>query len=151
MTQRMFLMAGCLVLCPLVARAAAQSSRQFVEALYTSYSQQDAGSTLGKRADAVFSPTLLAEIRADQTAHAGEVGKLDHDPLCACQDSAGLKVEGITVTPLPNGSADASVRFTLGEVAKSAQLRLTDTPAGWRVDDVSTPGMPSLRRFLVTP
>ncbi len=149
--KRSFVLIALAFASPIPARAASISPKQFVEHLYAAYGQPDAGATLGKRADSVFSPKLLAAIRADQRAHAGEVGKLDHDPLCDCQDPDGLNITAITVTSSPDGAAQASVNFRLGTVAQSARLSLTDTPVGWRVDDVETPAIPSLQKFLTTP
>ena len=39
----------------------------------------------------VFAPPLLAAINEDARLANGEVGYLDGDPLCQCQDAAGLK------------------------------------------------------------
>lgn len=119
-------------------------AKAFVESVYAAYEQPDASSSLGKRADVIYAPALLSELRADQTAHAGEVGRLDHDPLCDCQDSDGLKLGEVEVTQAEGGRVDAAIRFKLGDVGKSVRLRLVSTPGGWRVGDVSTAAMGSL-------
>ena len=124
---------------------------QFVQGLYKSYGADNSGAVLGKKADAIFSAPLLAEIRADQRAHEGEAGKLDHDPICNCQDPDGLVLSHLKVSAAQAGKASAEVVVRLGRQEKSVTLDLAQTRDGWRVDDIATAATPSLRRFLATP
>ena len=95
--------------------------------------------------------SLLADIRADQTRHPGEVGKLDHDPICDCQDSDGLKPLEVSMAGLPDSEAEASVRFKLGDAVKALRLHLVSTQSGWRIADIATSATPSLQAFLARP
>ncbi len=151
MTRSAALLAACLAATPAMAAPPETGAKLFVERLYQSYSEPDSPPILGRRASTLFAPKLLAEIRADQTRHPGAVGKLDHDPICDCQDSDGLKPFQINVTELPDSRAEASVRFKLGESVRALRLHLISTQGGWRIADVATQGMPSLRAFLAAP
>ena len=151
MTRSAAFFAACLAATPAIGAAPENDAKAFVENLYQSYSHADAGPVLGRRASTIFAPKLLAEIRADQQRHPGEVGKLDHDPICDCQDSDGLQPVAVSVTDLPESQAEATVRVKLGNAVKVLHLRLVSTQTGWRIADVTTPGMPSLQAFLATP
>lgn len=59
---------------------------EFVSNVYRNYATGDRFSALGRDADTLFSPELLALIREDSKQAQGEVGYLDGDPLCDCQD-----------------------------------------------------------------
>jgi hypothetical protein len=116
---------------------------------YQAYSRPDAPSSLDPTQERrIFSPALLADIRRDRPA-SGEVGKLDHDPLCDCQDPDGLKVISITVAPATHGRAVAHVRLMFNVAITPITLTLVETHSGWRVDDVGTASSTSLRKFLI--
>jgi hypothetical protein len=123
---------------------AAASPRGFVEHLYAAY-RNERWSPLARPA-LVFAPPLVAAIREDRRLSGDEVGFLDGDPVCDCQDPAGLRARILASTP--GGRASASVRVALrfGDSAdrRILTLRLTRTAAGWRVADVATPDSASL-------
>ena len=60
----------------------------YVERLYGSYRRADFN-PLGQPGR-YFAPRLLAAINEDSRLSKGEVGYLDGDPICQCQDPAGL-------------------------------------------------------------
>jgi hypothetical protein len=107
---------------------------------------------MGRGAAAVFSFQLLGLIRADEREAHGEVGRLDGDPICDCQDAGGLALTGLDIQLAPHGRAAAHVtlHYPSPEVRKLT-LQLLWTPHGWLVDDVSTAETPSLRQLLQTP
>jgi len=139
--------------------AQAQTAKQadtFVRQLYGQYEHpvsRFGPSIMGKHAASVFSPGLLALIRKEEKATpSGDVGKLDFDPVCSCQDSGGLKLADVHVTLRDAGKALATVMLSFPEPAKiEVQLSLLWTPRGWRVDDIGTKDVSSLRKFLVSP
>lgn len=120
--------------------------KNFVTALYKTYDNSDAD-PLGSGARKIFSPSLLALIRADKAPN-GEVGKLDYDPICGCQDAEGLKLLSVTVKPLSAASIHAVSRFRISATIRTVDLTLIKTPAGWRVDDINSDGAGSLRAYL---
>jgi hypothetical protein len=130
-----------------------QDAESFVRLTYRQYeAKSPAGPDfLGHDAASVFSPSLVGLIRRDErhTPH-GEVGKLDGDPICDCQDPDGLKLTAVQITGQTRTSATAEVtlRFPQESSARHIHLRLILLSQGWRIDDIRTPDTPSLRRLL---
>jgi hypothetical protein len=99
---------------------------------------------------ALFDASLVQLINEDRRLAKGEVGTLDGDPFCDCQDDGGTS---FTVGPGRAAGADAAVvevvrRGPDQEKPETITLDLVSTPAGWRVHDIRTPDTPSLRRML---
>src|SRR5882762_7992341 len=91
-----------------------ESPSAFVRHIYASYSSKKEPDVLGKAAGLYFSPAVVKLIRRDQTrTPSGYVGKLDFDPICACQDSQGLKLMDLRVKPSSNGAWAALVRLDM--------------------------------------
>ena len=153
MNRRLLPAFAALVLWATPAFATApQSPEAFGTALYAGYSRPDAPGPLNDPDTArVFTPRLSAAIHADQTRHPGDVGKLDHDPICDCQDSDGLRLDHVAIHTASPTTATAVVAFHLGDTLRSVRLALIRTHIGWQVDDVTEQDMPSLRRLLATP
>ncbi len=151
--KRMMLPLACLLAWAAPDPAHSQApAEQFVRGIYAAYASPDAPGSLDPRMAAqIFSPTLLNLIQRDKKVHSGEMGKLDDDPLCGCQDSDGLELSGLRIAPLSNGMLRASISLRFASTTNRLQLFLAKTPAGWRVDDVSSPGIKSLKHFLGTP
>jgi len=125
------------------------SARAFLERVYAKYAASTKGpDTLGKDAPTLFASELLALIREDQHNSKGEVGLLDHDPICSCQDSEGLKVTAIRVTPTGQHGAKAKVTFVNGGHTVRVGLSLTQESGHWRILDVQESAVPSLKRYL---
>jgi hypothetical protein len=127
----------------------------FVRGLYqreTNESKANDGAFAGHAgADAIYSPSLLALIRRDiARTPKGDVGKLDYDPICGCQDSDGISVQAIQVVAASESHTNALValRFSGGSQQRLT-LKLVYTTRGWRVDDVEGPkGYLPLRSLL---
>lgn len=133
---------------PLAHSSNLSDARAFVRGLYVSYTSPTPPSFLGSSAPQVFSPALLALIRRDQALAAGEVGVLDHDPLCACQDItlSNLQVRGRKISPY---EARFHVHFDNDGRPTDVVLDLVLLNDGkWRVADVRNDKMRSLERFL---
>ena len=117
--------------------------------LYAGYGGQPEPDYLGEAADGIFAPPLLAAIRKDQHDAQGEVGALDGDPICDCQDDGGMTVAKLAVSALDahRAQAEVTLRWESGETHQ-LRLDLVETPAGWRVADIHTAATPSLLEFL---
>ena len=123
------------------------AARSFVSDLYAGYAH-GAPDYLGKGADRVFSTRLLGLIRADQKATPdGDVGALDGDPICDCQDQQITDV-AVEATPLSPGHVRARVRFRNFGRPQDLTLDLALGRRGWRVDDVHSRETPSLTTLL---
>lgn len=135
---------------PTVAAATdAQSPREFLKEAYASYVDgSTARNALGQDAESLFAPALLALIREDQRTAHGEVGLLDHDPICACQDFERLRVVSIHITSLAKSSAHARVRIMNGGHQVRIDFALILGADGWRIQDIDEPGIGSLMRYL---
>ena len=135
----------------LLAAAAAQPSagtpRAFVERLYAGYRQSSFSAFT--HPESVFAPRLLAAINEDSRLSQGEVGYLDGDPVCQCQDASGLRTTIASVKQSNRDRASVSVSISLlGYEARPATLALVRTKAGWRISDISSPSEPSLLRGI---
>jgi len=74
----------------LLAAAAPQTPQAFVSQLYARY--RDERFSPFHHIDGIFAPPLARAIRLDQKlAGPGEIGALDGDPICDCQDSDGYR------------------------------------------------------------
>ena len=141
----MLVLAALLVL-PLQAPSA-QSPETFVRSIYSRYKSQMPDYN-GRQAEAVFSPSLLQLIRKNGTT--GFIGHLDIDPVCSCNEIDGLAVDRIAVSRLAADHALATVSLSFGN-AGSQILRLTliSVNGDWRVDDITSAAVGSLRSKLI--
>ncbi len=121
------------------------SAHGFVAGLYGAY-HGSGPDYLGRQAKATFSPPLLSLLRR-ATAPKDEVGALDGDPICDCQDFRISKVD-VQIAAGSSGKAVATARFrNFGEPQK-VTLDLVALDGHWRVSDVHTTNTPSLVAYL---
>ena len=150
----------CLVTLCLIASCApagaqdAASARSFLESLYRLYGKGGQGVAIsGRQARTVFDASLLALMRADEKANGpDQVGVLDGDPLCSCQDWDALRDLKIEMETPVAGRALAQVSFALfagkngtPEDRRRLEITLASEKGQWRVWDVldkSEPGHP---------
>jgi Protein of unknown function (DUF3828) len=125
------------------AAAAPDSPRAFVERLYASY-RSETWSPLS-RPERVFAPPLVAAIREERRLSRDEVGFMDADPICDCQDPSGLRAQIASVTEPARGTAIVRVALRFGPSdRRDLTLRLVRLATGWRVADVASTDEPSL-------
>ena len=88
------LVLAALCLMALAGQAAAQnmtSAERFLRILYDGYTKsRKVPDPIGKDPGRLFTPALAGLINADRALALGELGILDINPICACQDWAGL-------------------------------------------------------------
>ena len=129
-------------------------ARAFVRGLYAQYGHpkaSDGPNVLGPGAAKIFSPQLLQLIRkSDKETPKGDVGVLDFDPVCSCQDPDGLRLASLDVKPGAAGSAVAVAMLHYPDSAEDirVELSLKWFASGWRIDEISTKDVPSLRKLL---
>lgn len=125
-----------------------KGASEFVSALYANYSDSNY-SPVDKNPESIFSAELVKLIREDEKQAKGEVGVLDFDPLCNCQDSTGLKIEKIKIDSKSN-STIAHVTFTISEIKNSLKLQLIKVKGKWLIKDISSEDIPSLYNYMKT-
>jgi hypothetical protein len=95
---------------------------------------------------------LIGLIAEDQGLAHGEVGALDGDPLCDCQDDSGDSFTiGDARTDGPNGAVVEVVRHDHNvkpPAPETIKIVLRQAYGAWRIHDVGSPDMPSLRGYL---
>ncbi len=83
----------------------------------------------------------------------GKTGGLDYDPICQCKDNDGLSAQILSVTGADNKAvAQVLLRFDADRIAPPKKLIfvLTRAPlAGWKIADIQTARVPSLRAWLM--
>lgn len=145
--------------CPSRAQDAA-SAKSFLVSVYQHYQHGANGVDLdGPRAALYFHSSLLALMRADDKANAGEVGVLDGDPVCGCQDWDGIWDLKIEVQLKDQTHAQALVSFALfgpknrtSDSLRKLQITLVPERGSWHIYNVvdqSRPDAPfDLRKEL---
>ena len=134
-----------LVALALAASPAAETPREFIARVYSEY-RSEGFSPLAKP-ELYFSAKLTGAIREDSGD--GEVGYLDGDPLCDCQDYERLSATVLQLRQPSRSVSIAHVRVVLSQDAtRNLQLRLIRTASGWRIDDVIGADHRSLLREL---
>ena len=129
---------------------AADTPRAFVERLYAGYRDPDYNPLA--KPGRVFAPSLVAAIKEDVRLSHDEVGYMDGDPICQCQDAAGLRHEIEDLGQQAAKTATVRIRLDFGASdRRELTLRLVRTKSGWRIADIATADdaslLDSLRRF----
>jgi hypothetical protein len=127
----------------------AETPKAYMQRLYANYKNSDYSPFA--HPERVFAPRLLSAINEDSKLAHGEVGYLDGDPVCQCQDTGGMRPSITDVSQ--EGPDKATVRVSIGwegEKARPATFKLLRTRGGWRIADVSSADEPSLLGALET-
>ncbi|WP_266170121.1 DUF3828 domain-containing protein [Dyella subtropica] len=147
-----FSAAGCaLVAClmcshatPADAAKADASAEGFLRRVYATYKAEKDPPQL----ESLVTPSLRDLLHRDALALNGEMGAMDADPLCGCQDF-DIVVQGIRVDPADDVHATAIVKFTnFGKVSEPVHLKLIKVDGSWRIDDVVSASTSGLRKDL---
>lgn len=120
-----------------------ESAKAYMERLYASYDKP--GFNPLDHPARYFAPRLLRAIKEDARLAHNEVGYLDGDPICQCQDPGGLRAAILKF--VQKSPAAANIRVSLafpGEKPRTATFTLVHIDAGWRIADVSSADDPSL-------
>ena len=140
------------MMAPLCANAQTpKQAEDFVRGIYAKYNTERGVDTTSKGGGAYFSPSLLDLIRKEERrTKPGDVGVLDFDPICSCQDSDGLSLAWLDVKPGATGTAVAVATLHYPDSSEDirVELSLKWFREGWRIDEISTKDVPSLRKLL---
>jgi len=117
----------------LMAGQPAEDPAAFIRRAYAGYEHSGFSPLL--HPEELFSPTLTQAIRTDGSG--GEVGYLDGDPLCDCQDYDRVTARILSIRRPNARSARARVHVTLGpKEVRDLTLSLVLTGSGWRIADI---------------
>jgi hypothetical protein len=149
--------AGAAMLAPSARAAEPAGARSFLVKLYAHYPQRrgaPAFDPAGRSAAAVLDPPLVALIRDNvRLTPKGDAPALDGDPICDCQDDQGMSVRigPIRATGGSTASAPVAIKFAAADPPAASHLDLDLVLAGgqWRVHDVHSKDLPSLRAYLI--
>ncbi len=149
---------ACAALLASPARAAEPTGvRSFLVKLYAHYPHRRGAPVFdatGRSAPEVFDPALVTLIHdSSRLTPEGDAPPLDGDPICDCQDSEGLSARIGAIRATGQSAASARVDIIFAAV-KPAELRhldfdLVQSHGQWRVHDIHSKDMPSLRAFLI--
>jgi len=119
----------------------------YMQQLYAKY--REPGFNPLTHPDLYFASKLTTAIEEDSRLANGEVGYLDGDPVCQCQDPAGLQATVANERLIGADIAEVRVSIGLtGYAPRPATFRLVRTRASWRIADVSSVDEASLLRAL---
>jgi hypothetical protein len=142
-------MACAMALSPVAMAGAADTPDGFVRHLYAGYApgKKPVAFDYPDAAQIVDKP-LLKLLRRDDETSKGEVGALDYDPVCQCQDWGPFTLLSVKIVSSTAASAvvDATFRNFEGRNADHQTVRfdLVRTGDGWRIHDIHSRDAPSL-------
>ena len=93
--------------------ASAASAEQFLRGLYAKYTRNGKPTPfVYPDAKGIVDPAMLALLKNDQDKSDAEVGAMDSDPVCRCQDWNALKVIAFHATMSGSDAAVADVSIS---------------------------------------
>ena len=102
-----------------------------------------------RQAKRLLSQRLWALVQRDRRmTPAGDVGALDGDPICDCQDFAITRVQVEVKPAAAPDRASAVVRFRNFGEPQTVRLDLVVQGGGWRIDNIRSKGTPDLAVYL---
>ncbi len=127
----------------------AASAEQFLRGLYAKYTHNGKPTPfVYPDARTIADADMMALLKHDRDKSNGEVGAMDSDPVCRCQDWEAIKVTALHVTMQGANAASADVTISdIGDVQK-IHFSLVWSKDGWRVHDIGAKGEPSLIAYL---
>lgn len=126
-----------------------ETPQAFVARAYSQYRKHPYGSL--EHPAQWYAQRLAAAINEDTRLAHGEIGYLEGDPLCDCQDYDHIAERITSFRRLSVSRVVVGVRVDLGfapQDAPNLRLTLDRTADGWRIADVASAEEPSLLRTL---
>ncbi len=139
LTAAIFLLPAIVLAQPSASDAA--SARSFFQSIYRNYGKNGKGiDPLSPAGARVFDRSFRALVRADaRAAGPGQVGVVDFDILCACQDWDNIRDLTVTLRPSEDSITTADVSFGLGDspdARRKIEVALVRIQGEWRIDNV---------------
>jgi Protein of unknown function (DUF3828) len=142
-----------LLLLAFLASGAAQAqdmkaAEDFLKGIYATYKAKGKPIALASpKALTILTPDLAKVVRLDEQAVNGEVGFLEADPICDCQD---FDIRSVTISVQPDGAGRAKATASFKNLGHATQIGFDLATIGgqWRIADIYDKEMPSLRKAL---
>jgi hypothetical protein len=132
------------------AATIADSPHAFLERLYSAYTPKGKGNDFAyPEARAIVDESLMALLHRDQIKSKGEVGAMDSDPICQCQDWESFKVLSMHAQMTSADRASGDVTFMPDpKDTENVHFDLIRENGAWKIHDLSWHGTPSLQAYL---
>lgn len=129
--------------------ASTASAEQFLRGLYAKYTHNGKPTPfVYPDAKDIADADMMALLKNDQVKSNGEVGAMDSDPVCRCQDWEAIKVTSLQVTMQGANAAAADVTISDSDDVQKIHYSLVWTKDGWRIHDIGAKDEPSLIAYL---
>ena len=139
---------------PAIDAAAAAEAKAFLDSLYAHYktSKNNSFSPMGDNVAQVFDADTIKLLADDTKALKGELGEIDGDYLCDCQDFETITAT-VAVQAATPATAKATADFMVFDQKHHNEFDLVKVNGAWRVHDVrerdsADPAALSLRETL---
>jgi hypothetical protein len=137
-----------LVTAPIAQAQDLKAAETFVKALYIPYKAKSHPIAMtSPKAATILEASLIALLKTDEKLLHGEVGGLEVDPICQCQDY-DIRSVAVTTAADGDGKAKATASFHNLDVDTKVDFDLVAVGGGWRIFDIHSSDMPSLRKLL---
>jgi hypothetical protein len=132
-----------------VFAGAGDTAEAFVRGLYARYTPHGHPVAFSyPDAKSIVDAPMLQWLHRDQLKANGEVGALDFDPVCQCQDWEHLRVD--SVQSISRGPGTATVEASLEDGSgkdrwhQTVRFDLVLVGGGWKIHDIHAHDLPSL-------
>lgn len=123
----------------------------FIAKIYKNYDATGSGiDPLDKSGKTYFDDSLIGLFKADKKRAGDEMGAIDYNPLCSCQD---FDIKNVTFVEKSSDDKKVvvDVKFEKYGTAEQVTLVLSKTKAGLRIFDIGDKQAPSIRKLLAKP
>ncbi|MCQ8897792.1 hypothetical protein NQT62_15225 [Limnobacter humi] len=127
------------------------SAVQAIQAYYSEIYRSDSTTSSLDKPERIYAEPLLQLILQEQKKQAtsGELGQLSADPLCSCQDPSAVEVRNIRSMPSRKKIQRIQVELNVSGHTEFITLQVVKLFRIWKVRDVSTQDIPSLKQSLL--
>ncbi len=142
--KHIFLLLSFFLTIPALAQTPPLSPEQTVRQIYHSYEIESDSLYFGDTTEKSLISTRMKNVILlnDRLTLPGDIGWLDSDPLCGCQEYDHLVLENITIHQTDASHADATVQFRPFKDSPEAitqTLKLIAEGDRWLIDDIISP------------
>ena len=135
------------------AQPPSQTVEQTVRHIYQNYKSDATAPYFGETGERAITSARIQQalILNDNLTLPGNIGWLDYDPVCDCQDFGNLVLESVAITQTDADHADAAVRFRIFQDDKektSQTLKMVAENGRWVIDDIVSNHAASYKRLI---